>query len=133
MYFDPPYNKHPYVIYYFLLDIINNWDISQSIPDTYRGQPKNWIKSKYNSFKHAEVAFEDLIQHTRAKFILVSYNNGGIIPLDKLDKILKKYGNLTKIPVTHKTYNKLKGIANYKRQKKSQEIKEYLWLLEKNT
>lgn len=133
MYFDPPYNKHPYVIYYFLLDIINNWDISQPIPDTYRGQPKNWIKSKYNSFKHAEATFEDLIQHTRAKFILVSYNNGGIIPLAKLDKILKKYGTLTKIPVTHKTYNKLKGIANYKRQKKSQEIKEYLWLLEKNT
>ena len=23
MYYDPPYNKHPYNIYYFLLDIIN--------------------------------------------------------------------------------------------------------------
>jgi len=131
MYFDPPYNKHPYSIYYFLLDIINNWDISQEIPDTYRGQPKNWIKSKYNSFTHASKVFEDLIQHTKAKFILVSYNNGGIIPLDDLDKILKKYGSLTKIPVTHKTYNKLKGIANYKRKKKSQEIKEFLWLLRK--
>jgi len=131
MYFDPPYNKHPYSIYYFLLDIINNWDISQKIPDTYRGQPKNWVKSKYNSYKYATKVFEDLIQHTKAKFILVSYNNGGIIPLNDLDNILKKYGTLNKIPVTHKTYNKLKGIANYKRQKKNQEIKEYLWLLEK--
>ena len=41
MYYDPPYNKHPYCIYYFLLDIINNWDIEQEIPDTNRGQPKN--------------------------------------------------------------------------------------------
>ena len=26
VYYDPPYNKHPYNIYYFLLDIISNWD-----------------------------------------------------------------------------------------------------------
>ena len=25
VYYDPPYNKHPYNIYYFLLDIISNW------------------------------------------------------------------------------------------------------------
>ena len=61
---------------------------------------------------------------------MVSYNNGGIIPLDELDKILKKYGVLTKIPVTHKTYNKLKGIANYKRKKEAIKIKEYIWLLD---
>ena len=40
VYYDPPYNKHPYNIYYFLLDIINNWDTNIEIPDTYRGQPK---------------------------------------------------------------------------------------------
>ena len=37
VYYDPPYNKHPYSIYYFLLDIINNWDKSIEIPNTYRG------------------------------------------------------------------------------------------------
>jgi adenine-specific DNA-methyltransferase len=130
MYYDPPYNKHPYSIYYFMLDIINNWDLTQEIPNTYRGQPKTWKKSKYNSFKHATTVFEDLIKNTKAKFIMISYNNGGIIPLDELDKILKKYGALTKIPVTHKTYNKLKGIANYKRKKEAIQIKEYIWLLD---
>ena len=60
---------------------------------------------------------------------MISYNNGGIIPLSELDKILTKYGNLEKIPVTHKTYNKLKGIANYKRKKASVETKEFIWLL----
>lgn len=113
-----------------MLDIINNWDLTQEIPNTYRGQPKTWKKSKYNSFKHATTVFEDLIKNTKAKFIMISYNNGGIIPLDELDKILKKYGALTKIPVTHKTYNKLKGIANYKRKKEAIKIKEYIWLLD---
>merc|ERR1711991_79862 len=54
MYYDPPYNKHPYNIYYFLLDIINNYDTSIETPDTYRGQPKNWKKSNYCSFKKAK-------------------------------------------------------------------------------
>ena len=49
MYYDPPYNKHPYNIYYFLLDIINDYNVNIEIPDTYRGQPKNWTKSNYCS------------------------------------------------------------------------------------
>jgi len=132
IYLDPPYNKHPYVIYYFLLDIINNWNLSQEIPDSTRGQPKNWNKSDYNSISNAEKAFEDLIQNINAKYILLSYNNGGIIPLEKIYTILEKKGNVTKFPITHKTYNKLKGIANYKKIHDKEEIKEYMWLVKCN-
>ena len=42
-----------------------------------------------------------------------------------------KYGKLSKIPVEHKTYNKMKGIANYKRKKENIKINEFLWLLDK--
>ena len=131
VYYDPPYNKHPYCIYYFLLDIINNWNIDIEIPDTNRGQPKNWLKSNYCSIKNAEKTFEDLIKNTNSNFILLSYNNGGIIPLNKLEEILKKYGKVSKINVEHKTYNKMKGIANYKRIKENIKINEFLWLLDK--
>ena len=132
VYYDPPYNKHPYCIYYFLLDIINKWDTLIDIPNTLRGQPKNWIQSPYCSFSKAKKSFEDLILNTKAKFILVSYNNGGIISLENLEKILKKFGNVYKIPVDHKTYNRLKGQASYKRKKKEEKIKEFLWLLQKD-
>ena len=130
VYYDPPYNKHPYNIYYFLLDIINNWNTNEEIPDTYRGQPKNWVKSKYNSFVHAKKEFETLIKNTRSHFIMISYNNGGIIPLDEMDKMLKKYGSLMKIPINHKTYNRLRGIASYKREGEDKGVKEFIWLLD---
>jgi len=130
VYYDPPYNKHPYNLYYFLLDIINEWDTELEIPDTYRGQPKNWTPSPFCSFKNAKDAFEDLIKNTKSKYILVSYNNKGIIPLDELDKILEKYGKLTKIPVEHKVYNKFIGIAAKKRKKQNKKIEEFLWLLD---
>lgn len=132
VYYDPPYNKHPYNIYYFLLDIINKWDINIDIPDTYRGQPKNWIKSPWCSLKRAEKTFEELIDNTKdkTKFLLLSYNNKGIIPLPNMEKILKKYGTVQKIPLEHKTYNKLQGIASYKRKKKFDNVKEFLWLVD---
>ena len=132
IYYDPPYNKHPYSIYFFMLDIINNWDTNQEIPDTNRGQPKNWVKSAYNSSRNAKKAFEDLIKNTKSKtkFILLSYNNGGIIPLKDFEAILGKYGQISKIPVEHKTYRKFQGIAAYKRKKEHEDVKEFLWLLD---
>ena len=130
VYYDPPYNKHPYNIYYFLLDIINNWDVNQDIPDTYRGQPKNWEKSLYCSYTKAIKVFEQLIMDTKSKFILISYNSKGIIGIEDMDKILSKKGKVYKIPVEHKVYNKLIGIAAKKRQKKNEKINEFLWLVD---
>ena len=129
IYLDPPYNKHPYSIYYFMLDIINNWNTNDKIPDTNRGQPKNWRKSDYNSFTKAESAFRQLIHNIKAKYILLSYNNKGIIPINTIEQILETRGKLYKFPLTHKTYNKLKGIATYKRKVAWDDVKEYLWLV----
>lgn len=130
VYYDPPYNKHPYNIYYFLLDIISNWKTNIDIPDTYRGQPKNWEKSKYCSLKKAKETFEDLIENTKSKFIMISYNSKGIIPLDEMDEILRKKGKVEKIPFEHNTYNRYVGIAKKKREKKEEKIKEFIWLVD---
>ena len=92
MYLDPPYNKHPYSIYYFMLDIINNWNTDVIIPNTNRGQPKNWVKSDYNSINKATEIFKQLINDIKEKFILLSYNNKGIIPKE-IETILKRKEN----------------------------------------
>lgn len=132
VYYDPPYNKHPYSIYYFLLDIINDWDIETEIPNTLRGQPKNWKQSSYNSITKAEKAFEDLIMHTKSKYIIVSYFNDGIIPLEKMEQILKRKGHVKLIELEHKTYNRLKGMVKYKAKEEKKKIKEFLWVVKVN-
>lgn len=129
MYFDPPYNKHPYNIYYFLLDIINNWDTDIEIPDTNRGQPKNWKKSEYNSIRKAKEVFTNLIKNTKAKWIILSYNDGGIVPISEIDNILKGRGEVQKIPIDYLVYNKLKGIAAYKRKGENKKVREFLWIV----
>ena len=134
VYYDPPYNKHPYHIYYFLLDVINHWDTTLEIPDTFRGQPKNWQASLYNSHSKAKEAFDQLIKHTRAKYILISYNNEGIISEGEMKDILSKYGEVEENFIEHSTYNRMKGIAEYKKNpaKESSKIKECLYLLRRH-
>ena len=100
------------------------------IPETYRGQPKNWEKSNYCSLKKAKSEFKKLINKTKSKFILVSYNNKGIIPIDELDEILLKKGKLYKIPFKNGAFNKYLGIAAKKRQKKEEKLEEFLWLVD---
>ena len=113
------------------MDIINNWDKTIKVPSTNRGQPKDWKQSHYNSIKHAKDAFSELICNTNSKYILLSYNDGGIISIDDIDSILDKMGEVSKIPINHKVYNRLKGISNYKRKQEYKDVKEFLWLLEK--
>jgi adenine-specific DNA-methyltransferase len=131
MYLDPPYNKHPYSIYYFMLDIINTWNTTIQIPNTNRGQPRTWVKSPFNSIPNAEEAFTQLINNIMAKFIIVSYFNKGIISIESIIRILSTRGKLYTIPVKHSTYNKFKGIANYKRVDVERcATQEYIFLLD---
>ena len=70
------------------------------------------------------------IEKTKSKFILLSYNDGGIIPLDEIEEILQKKGTVEKIPITHNIYNRMKGIANWKRKNPNTKIKEFFWLVD---
>ena len=70
---------------------------------------------------------DDLIRDTNSKYILLSYNNEGLISSDEIKSILKKYGyvNLKK-----QSYNTFRGSRNLKNR--NIKVKELLWVLEKN-
>ena len=147
IYIDPPYNKHPYAIYYFLLDIIDTWDKTIDIPNSYRGQPKTWTKSPFNSTIGATEALATLVAAAPAKFVALSYYDAGIIPVAEIDTMLGALGDVQKIPIRHGVYNRLHGLGAYKRKEcaagdsdttsKSTLIgpecaKEYMWILRKH-
>jgi len=125
-YLDPPYNKHPYGTNYFMLNLINRWDPNMEIPDNHRGQPDDWLRSKYNSFSDCATVFEELVQTIPATYTIISYNNEGILSEEKLTEILEKYGTLTKEEIVYPTY---KGCKNLK--SRSKDVLEYLWILKK--
>jgi adenine-specific DNA-methyltransferase len=127
VYYDPPYNQHPYGSNYFMLNIINNGKDCE-IQDGVSGIAKNWNKSAYNKRRVAEEAMDKLIADTRAHFIVISYNNEGIIPIENFRKILSKYGSTELMEQDYNTYRGSRNLCN-----RNIKVKEMLWILEKDS
>ena len=125
-YFDPPYNQHPYGSNYFMLNLIAGCGDDVPIQEGVSGIARDWNRSAYNKRVQAVGAMDDLIRNTKAKYILVSYNNEGIIPMEQFKKILGKYG---KYELLEQEYNTYRGSRNL--GQRSSKVKEYLWLLKK--
>ena len=125
-YFDPPYNQHPYGSNYFMLNIINGGK-PVAIQDGVSGIAEDWQRSDYNKTSPAERVMDELIKNTPAKYILISYNNEGIIPIKKFEKIVSKYG---KWELLEQEYNTYRGSRNLR--DRSNKVKELLWLIKKS-
>ena len=117
-----------------MLDIINDWKINQPIPETYRGQPADWYQSPFSSSKNAKTEMNKLIAGLaqKTKWIIVSYFNRGLIPLDEFEVMLNQYGTVEKQFVNHAIYNRYIGIAKYKREVQETETKEVIYIVELN-
>ena len=126
VYYDPPYNQHPYGSNYFMLNIINEGK-AREIQNGVSGIAKEWNKSAYNKKKLAEEAMDKLLADTRAKFIAISYNDEGIIPTENFKNILSRYG---KWELMEQDYNTYRGSRNLRGR--DIKVKEHLWILEKN-
>ena len=124
VYYDPPYNQHPYSSNYFMLNLISNYKKPNAISNV-SGIPKDWSRSAYNT-NEAELFLENLIANTKSKFILLSYNNEGIISCDKIEEMLNKYG---KCKIIEESYSAFRASRNL--EKRSKKVKEFLFILEK--
>ncbi|MBN2323158.1 MAG: DNA adenine methylase [Spirochaetes bacterium] len=101
-YIDPPYNQHQYGSNYHMLNTIALWDalaLNERIVPGKPGQNRggiraDWVKtrSEYCYKNRAVSAFSDLIGHTNARRILISYSTEGIIPFDRLIDLCAKRG-----------------------------------------
>lgn len=73
IYIDPPYNSRQYSDTYHLLENVALWQKPPVHGVALKFDRKN-LKSEYCTIKATD-AFEDLINHCKAKYILFSYNN----------------------------------------------------------
>ncbi|GAB7141158.1 DNA adenine methylase [Deferribacterales bacterium RsTz2092] len=125
-YYDPPYNQHPYGSNYFMLNILATPETEIPIQNGVSGIAENWNRSAYNKREMAITAMDNLIAETKAKYILISYNNEGIIPFAVLKGILEKYG---KVELLEQDYNTYRGSRNL--SGRNIKVKELLWILNK--
>jgi adenine-specific DNA-methyltransferase len=112
IYLDPPYNQHPYGSNYFMMNLI----ITNTEPEKISkvsGIPANWNKSNYNYKDKAGLNIKNLIDIglQKSKYIVISYNNEGIITDKEFEKIFENY-NVVKHEIKYDTYKGCKNLKN---------------------
>ncbi len=129
LYLDPPYNSRQYVTNYFLLELIaDGWFENEVKPTGQTGLAFDENKkSLYSQKSTAAKAFADLIDNTKARHILVSYNNEGFLSENQLKEFLEKKGEIKVDSFNHKRYRSINQNGN-----NPSTVKEFLFSVKTN-
>lgn len=100
-YLDPPYNARHYGSNYHLLNTIV--DYKPFDPKGVTGLPE-YYKSPFCSKVKCVGAMEDLLSALDYKHIFISYNDEGIIPMQKMQDICSKFGEYEIIQTDYKRF-----------------------------
>jgi adenine-specific DNA-methyltransferase len=90
LYSDSPYNSREYVPNYHILETIARYDA----PELHgRTGMRSYEQQKSPFCKKATVheAFETMIRKARVRYVVISYNNEGLISTEELSDICRKY------------------------------------------
>lgn len=125
LYLDPPYNTRKYDTNYHILETIALYD-NPKIKGKTGIREDETKKSNYCIKKKAAKELEALIQNAKFKYILLSYNDEGIISIEEIEHIMKKYGNYKRYEKKHKRFK-----SDSDREYKKNYTIEYIHCLEK--
>lgn len=123
LYLDPPYNAREYGANYHLLNTIALYD--DLIPKGKTGL-RAYEKSVWCKKGCVENALDFLLQNAQFEWIFLSYNDEGLLSLEKIEKLMKKYGRYACVKQDYQRFK-----ADSMRQQKQSKTTEYLHILHK--
>ena len=123
LYLDPPYNARQYGANYHLLNTIAENKVFE--PKGKTGL-REYNKSDYCSKSVVRDSFERLIADAKFKYIVLSYNNEGLMSIDTIRHIMSKYG---RYQVFHKEYSRFRADKAENRNHLADTTTEYLHVL----
>ena len=126
LYLDPPYNARQYGANYHLLNTIAEYKVFE--PKGKTGL-REYNKSNYCSKSVVKDAFDSLIADAKFKYIVLSYNNEGLMSIDAIQQIMSKYG---RYQVFQKEYSRFRADKAENRNHLANSTTEYLHVLEKS-
>ncbi len=109
-YLDPPYNSRQYISNYFLLELIAEGWFNRDL--VVRGKTGLVFdenkKSDYSKKTTAYKAFNDLISGIKSRYVIMSYNNEGILNEGQINRVLEEKGILDLVSKNnHKRYKSI--------------------------
>lgn len=111
LYIDPPYNSRQYAAFYHVREVMAEWpwiedtaDFENQLYGKTGMRPYSHLKSDFcvrarapdlGGQRRCESAFHELLKRARARHIIVSYNQEGIVPRDVILNALADYSGLS--------------------------------------
>lgn len=126
LYADPPYNSREYLPNYHVMETIARYDNPKIKGVT---GIREYTEQKSVFCKKATIhdAFIKLIKDANSRYILISYNNEGLISTDELSDICKTYGNPKTFKLIEMNYRRYKN----KIPNNTDGLKEQLYFIER--
>lgn len=126
LYIDPPYNGRQYLPNYHVLETAAKYDFPVVRGVTSQRQYDN-EKSDFCLKTKAVGAFEKLIKNANFKHIILSYSTDGLMSVEDIEQVMKKYGKPETFKIYWIPYRRYKSRA----QGEKEELKEMLVYIEK--
>lgn len=124
-YFDPPYNQHPYGSNYFMLNLLVRYQRPDRVSRV-SGIPVGWRRSGYNVRAQSIDLLTDLFSKADARYLLVSFNDEGFVPPDRMRALLAALGTVEEVALR---YNAFRGSRNLR--DRPTHVTEHLFLVER--
>ncbi|MCK8638990.1 DNA adenine methylase [Fructobacillus fructosus] len=125
LYLDPPYTQNQYGTQYHIFETLiknDNPDISKVTGS----RPTGPMRSDWSKKNKAEILFDQVLATTKAKYVLLSYNNDGLMSKDFIEASMKRYGKTGTFDFKKIPYKKYRNFKT----KKNNEHFEYLFYIE---
>ena len=130
LYLDPPYNSRQYSSNYHVLETIALYD--NPILKGKTGIRENYFKSDFCKKATALESLTKIIKSANVKYILLSYNNEGIISPNEIKKLFNDIGE---VKIFEKDYRRFRSESNHDKRQykvKDDKTKEIIYLCKIN-
>ena len=128
LYIDPPYNERQYLPNYHLLETAAKYDSPKIKGITGQREYSENDKSDFCNRVKAISSFEEMIKNARFKHIILSYSTEGIMGINNIENIMKKYGIIKTYKLYKIPYRRFKS----RTQKNKKELNELIFYIEKD-
>jgi adenine-specific DNA-methyltransferase len=124
LYLDPPYNARQYGANYHMLNTIARYD--DFVPNGKTGL-RQYQRSDWCNRRKVEHVFDDLLKNAKFKYVFLSYNNEGLMPMETIKEIMSKYGHYD---LASTDYQRFKADRDDNRNHKANKTEEFVHVLE---
>ncbi len=125
LYADPPYNKRQYLPNYHVLETIARYDYPEIRGVTGMRDYTNQ-RSDFCTERGVENAFRRMIENANVRYILISYNNEGLLTTERLSELCREYAINNSFRLTEIDYRRYNNAGTVNRG-----VREQLYFFEK--